>query len=114
MDAFQLRKEIIPGRRSSRFYDVKLGSQQERTMKMVLLLVPLLLFSVSAFAVDDAGNRAKFEKECAALIAKGGPCGHVPKGDGSRRGCVAKPENIEKATPECKAVIKEWMAMQKK
>jgi hypothetical protein len=83
-------------------------------MKMALVLVPPLLFSVSAFAVDDAGNRAKFEKECAAMIAKGGPCGDVAKGGGGRRGCVAKSDNIKKATPQCKAVIQEWMAMQKK
>jgi hypothetical protein len=48
------------------------------------------------------------------MIAPGGPCADVPKGDGGRRGCVSKPENFEKATPACKAVIEEWRAMQKK
>jgi len=85
-------------------------------MRAVLLFVSLLLFSVNAFAADEAAdtaNRAKFEKECAAMIAPGGPCADVKTGGGGRRGCVAKPENIEKATPACKQVIDEWKAMQK-
>jgi hypothetical protein len=85
-------------------------------MRILLLLISLLLFSVNAFAADeaaDAANRAKFEKECAALIAPGGPCADVKAGGGGRRGCVAKPENIEKATPACKQVIDEWKAMPK-
>ncbi len=80
----------------------------------LLFLIVFLLFSVNAFAVDDASNRAKFEKECAVMIAPGGPCADVKAGGGGRRGCVSKPENLEKATPECKAVIEEWKAMQKK
>jgi hypothetical protein len=83
-------------------------------MRIVLVLMTIFLFNVNAFAVDDAINRANFEKECAAMIAKGGPCADVIAGGGGRRGCVAKPENLEKATPACKAVIEEWKAMQKK
>ncbi len=83
-------------------------------MRLLLVLIAILLFSVTAFAADDAANRAKFEKECAAMIAPGGPCGDVKAGGGGRRGCVSKPENFEKATPECKAVIEEWKEMQKK
>ena len=83
-------------------------------MRIAATLVALSLFvSISAFAADDAANRAKFEKECAAMIVPGGPCADVKAGGGGRRGCVAKPENLEKATPECKAVIEEWKAMQK-
>jgi len=82
-------------------------------MRLLLVLITFLLLSVNAFAVDDAANRAKFEKECAVLIAPGGPCADVKAGGGGRRGCVSKPENLEKATPECKAVIEEWKAMQK-
>ena len=61
----------------------------------------------------DAANRALFEKECAALIAPGGPCADVQKGGGGRRGCVAKPENLDKASPACKKVIEEWKALPK-
>ena len=85
-------------------------------MRIFLVLVMSLFFSMSAFAMDkaaDQANRAKFEKECAALIAPGGPCADVAKGGGGRRGCVAKPENLEKATPACKAVIDEWKALLK-
>jgi len=85
-------------------------------MRILLLSISLLLFNVDAFGADeaaDAANRAKFEKECAALIAQGGPCADVAKGGGGRRGCVAKPENLEKATPECKKVIEEWKALPK-
>jgi hypothetical protein len=83
-------------------------------MRMFFVLITCLLFSVNAFAVDDATNRANFEKECAVLIAPGGPCADVIKGGGGRRGCVSKPENIAKASPACKAVIEEWKSMQKK
>jgi hypothetical protein len=86
-------------------------------MRIAFILVASLMLSVSAFAADDTAdtaNRAKFEKECAVMIAPGGPCADVPKGDGGRRGCVSKPENFDKATPACKAVIEEWRAMQKK
>lgn len=83
-------------------------------MKIAVILVSSLLLSLSAFAADDATDRANFEKECAAMIAPGGPCGDVVAGGGGRRGCVSKPENFEKATPACKAVIEEWRAMQKK
>lgn len=85
-------------------------------MKVLLLIVSLFLFGGNAFAADeaaDAANRAKFEKECAVMIAPGGPCADVKTGGGGRRGCVAKPENIEKATPACKQVIEEWKALQK-
>ncbi|HMK43583.1 MAG TPA: hypothetical protein VK445_05545 [Dissulfurispiraceae bacterium] len=82
--------------------------------KIIVVLSAVLLLGVNAFAADDDANRAKFEKECGALIAPGGPCADVAKGGGGRRGCVAKPENLAKATPECKAVIEEWQAMQKK
>ncbi|HMK59951.1 MAG TPA: hypothetical protein VK452_02255 [Dissulfurispiraceae bacterium] len=83
-------------------------------MKKLLILVPCLLFSISAFAADDASNKAKFEKDCAAMIAPGGPCADVKAGGGGRRSCVSKPENIEKASPECKAVIEEWKTLQQK
>lgn len=86
-------------------------------MRIALILVTSLLLSVNAFAADDEAdqaNRTQFEKECAVMIAPGGPCADVPKGGGGRRGCVSKPENFEKATPACKAVIEEWRAMQKK
>ena len=86
-------------------------------MKIALMLIASLMLSGSAFAADDSAdsaNRAKFEKECAVMIAPGGPCADVPKGDGGRRGCVSKPENFDKATTACKAVIEEWRAMQKK
>ena len=82
-------------------------------MKVIPVLLAVLLFSINAFAADDASNRAAFEKECAAMIAPGGPCGDVVAGGGGRRGCVAKPENLEKATPACKAVIEEWKALKK-
>ncbi|MDR2551308.1 MAG: hypothetical protein LBD10_14020 [Desulfobulbus sp.] len=84
---------------------------------MAVILISSLFLCASAFAAEDAAdlaNRAKFEKECAAQIAPGGPCADVVKGGGGRRGCVAKPENLDKATPACKAVIEEWQAMQKK
>lgn len=86
-------------------------------MRMLVLVVfSFFLLCGNAFAAeaDDAANRAKFEKACAAMIAPGAPCGDVKAGGGGRRGCVSKPENLEKATPECKAVIEEWKAMQKK
>jgi len=86
-------------------------------MRILSILITLLLFSTYAFAADDAAdaaNRAKFEKECAAMIAPGGPCADVKAGGGGRRGCVSKPENFEKATPACKEVMEEWKAMQKK
>ena len=82
-------------------------------MKLLLVLVSFLLFSFTAFAYDDTANRTKFEKECAALISKGGPCADVKAGGGGRRSCVANSENIQKATPECKAVIEEWKANKK-
>jgi hypothetical protein len=87
-----------------------------KTMRTLVLVTSLLLLSVTAFAADEAAdtaNRAKFEKECAAMIAPGGPCADVKAGGGGRRGCVAKPENIEKATPACKQVIDEWKALPK-
>jgi len=83
-------------------------------MKIAVILITSLLLGCSAFAADDATNKANFEKECAAMIAPGGPCGDVVAGGGGRRGCVSKPENFEKATPACKAVIEEWRSMQKK
>ena len=86
-------------------------------MRTVMVLMMSLLLCASAFAADDAAdlaNRAKFEKECGAMITGAGPCATVPTGGGGRRGCVAKPENLDKATPQCKAVIEEWRAMQKK
>lgn len=86
-------------------------------MRIILVVISFLLVSVNGFAADDAAdvaNRALFEKECAAMIAPGAPCGEVKAGGGGRRGCVAKPENLEKATPACKAVIEAWQAMQKK
>ncbi len=81
----------------------------------LIILASSLVLSVSAFGTtDDEANRAKFEKECAAMIAPDGPCGHVVKGGGGRRGCVSQPENFEKVSPECKAVIEEWREMKKK
>ncbi len=47
------------------------------------------------------------------MIAPGGPCADVKTGGGGRRGCVAKPENLEKATPACKKVIEDWKALPK-
>ena len=82
-------------------------------MRMAIILMSSLLLSCSAFAADDASNRVAFEKECAVMIAPGGPCGDVVAGGGGRRGCVAKPENLEKATPACKAVIEEWKTLKK-
>ncbi|MBI4958346.1 MAG: hypothetical protein HY915_02495 [Desulfovibrio sp.] len=85
-------------------------------MRILALLTSLMLFSAGAFAADEAAdkaNRAKFEKDCAALIAAGGPCADVPTGGGGRRGCVAKPENLAKASPECKKTIEEWKALPK-
>ena len=83
-------------------------------MKILMVVMVSLLLSINAFAADDATNKANFEKECAAMIAPGGACGDVVAGGGGRRGCVSKPENFEKATPGCKAVIVEWRGMQKK
>jgi hypothetical protein len=82
-------------------------------MRIVSVVLASLLLSINAFAADDATNKANFEKECAAMIAPGGPCGDVVAGGGGRRGCVAKPENLEKATPACKAVIEEWKTLKK-
>jgi len=83
-------------------------------IKIAVLLASALLLSMNAFATDDEANRAKFEKECAAMIAPDGPCAQVAKGGGGRRGCVSQPENFAKATPACKAVIEEWREMTKK
>ena len=86
-------------------------------MRIALVFILSVLLSSVVFAADDAANkanRAKFEKECAAMIAPGGPCGDVVAGGGGRRGCVSKPENFAKATPACQAVIEEWRSMQKK
>jgi len=87
-----------------------------KMLKIFCAALFVLLPAASVFAADDAdvANRAKFEKECSAMIAAGGPCADVPTGGGGRRGCVSKPENFDKATPQCKAVIEEWRAMQKK
>ncbi len=85
-------------------------------MRIALLLISLLLCAGTAFAAEDAAdqaNRAKFEKECAAMIAPGGPCAEVKMGGGGRRGCVAQPENLEKASASCKQVIDEWKALKK-
>lgn len=88
----------------------------EDGMRVLLVVAAVVFLSVPAFAADDAAdqaNRAKFEKECAAMIAPGAPCGEVKAGGGGRRGCVSQPENLEKATPACKAVIEEWKALKK-
>ena len=86
-------------------------------MKTLLALTATLLLAVPAFAADedaaDLANRAKFEKDCAAMIAPGGPCAEVPKGGGGRRGCVAQNIDNEKVGAECKAAIEEWQAMKK-
>lgn len=85
-------------------------------MKTLLAVLVSMLMCTSAFAADEAAdkaNRAKFEKECAALISAGGPCADVATGGGGRRGCVAKPENLAKASAACKAVIEEWKALPK-
>ena len=85
-------------------------------MRYLLVMIMSLMLAAPAFAADeaaDAANRALFEKECAALIAPGGPCADVQKGGGGRRGCVAKPENLDKASPACKKVIEEWKALPK-
>lgn len=85
-------------------------------MKIVILTLCMMLACGVAAAADeaaDAANRAKFEKECAPLIAPGGPCADVKAGGGGRRGCVAKAENLEKASPACKQVIEEWKALPK-
>ncbi|MDD2468592.1 MAG: hypothetical protein PHI97_31835 [Desulfobulbus sp.] len=83
-------------------------------MRIALILVLSVFLSSVALASEDTDNRAKFEKECAAMIAPAGPCGNVVAGGGGRRGCVSKPENFVKATPACQAVIEEWRTMQKK
>lgn len=86
-------------------------------MKTLLALTASLFLAVPAFAADedaaDLANRAKFEKDCAAMIAAGGPCAEVKKGGGGRRGCVAQNIDNEKVGPECKATIEEWKAMKK-
>jgi|GEM_PF-1075798 len=86
-------------------------------MRTLFVLIAMLLLSTSSvFAADEAAdkaNKAKFEQECTVMISAGGACADVKAGGGGRRGCVAKPENIEKATPACKAVIEEWKALQK-
>ena len=82
-------------------------------MKRLLVLLATFFAGIGFASAEDA-NQVKFEKECAALLAKGGPCADVPKGEGRRRACVSKPENLEKASPSCKAVIEEWKASQKK
>ena len=82
-------------------------------MKKIIVVGFLLFAGVGGASAQDA-NQEKFEKECSALLAKGGPCADVPKGQGRRRACVAKPENLQKASPSCKAVIEEWKASQKK
>ena len=50
----------------------------------ILTLISLFLFSLSfsTFAADDASNKKQFEKECAAMIAPGGPCADVKAGGG--------------------------------
>lgn len=78
------------------------------------LIIGLSLFAGIGVASAQDANQDKFEKECASLITNGGPCADVPKGEGRRRACVAKPENLEKGTPGCKAVIQEWQASKKK
>ncbi len=80
------------------------------------ILITFLLLSVAAVAAEipadkDQANRAKFESACAAMITAGGPCAEVKKGGGGRRGCVAEPQNLDKATAECKAAIQEWKAL---
>ncbi len=84
-------------------------------MKTLVALCAVLFLSVPAFAADedaaDLANRAKFEKDCAAMIAPGGPCAEVKMGGGGRRACADA--NIDKATPECKATIEEWKALKK-
>jgi hypothetical protein len=87
---------------------------EKKRMKILMVVMASLFISLNAFAADDATNKANFEKECAAMIAPGGACGDVVAGGGGRRGCVSKPENFEKASPACKAVIVEWRGMQKK
>jgi hypothetical protein len=85
-------------------------------MRIFVVAMGFLLLSLNVFAADDpadVANRALFEKECAQFIAPGGPCGDVKAGGGGRRGCVAKPENLEKASPACKAVIDAWKALKK-
>ena len=86
-------------------------------MKTLLALTATLFLAVPAFAADedaaDLANRAKFEKECAAMIAPGGPCAEVKKGGGGRRGCVDQNIADAKVTPECKAAIEEWKALKK-
>ena len=51
-------------------------------MRILMVVMASLLFSLNAFAADDATNKANFEKECAAMIAPGGPCGDVVAGGG--------------------------------
>jgi hypothetical protein len=82
-------------------------------MKKAIVIGLSLFASIGVASAQDA-NQDKFEKECAPLIAKGGPCADVPKGEGRRRACVAKPENLEKAPAGCKAAIKEWEDSKKK
>lgn len=79
-------------------------------MKKVLLVGALLFAAVGVAAAQDA-DQEKLEKECASLFAKGGPCAGVPKGE--FRACVAKPENLKKASPSCKAVVSKWKVLPK-
>jgi hypothetical protein len=71
-------------------------------MKKVLFVGALLFAVVGTAAAQDA-NQEKLEKECVSLFAKGGPCEGVPKGE--LRACVAKPANLKKASPSCRAVV---------
>jgi hypothetical protein len=68
-------------------------------MRLAFILVASLMLSVSAFAADDTAdtaNRAKFEKECAVMIAPGGPCADVPKGDEAEEAVLANLKILRK------------------
>jgi hypothetical protein len=71
-------------------------------MKRVLFVGALVFAAVGSAAAEDT-DQAKLEKECASLFAKGGPCEGVARGE--LRACIAKPENLKKASPSCRAVV---------
>jgi hypothetical protein len=79
-------------------------------MKRVLFVGALVFAAAGAAAADDA-DQEKLEKECASLFAKGGPCEGVPKGE--LRACIAKPENLKKASPSCKALVSKFKKLPK-
>ena len=75
-------------------------------MKILMVVMASLLFSLNAFAADDATNKANFEKECAAMIAPGGPCGDVVAGGGEEEDASANLKILRKPLPVAKQLLK--------